>query len=164
MAEKSFAKTDLISRGAFQSHSILLPTRMPLMNSFSSSFQNFLLHNTPKPLCSTTMSLGSIANRLRNKGVCHTMALLFSLAIYIKKYGKQKKNHENSNISPCKNSIFKKSFERNQNPSRYYCNSITKLKFQHKPRYQSSCKIPHIKIDLLLFLPRDQNPLSYYTL
>jgi hypothetical protein len=37
------------------------------------------------------------------------------LAIYIKK-----KTDGNSNISPCKNTIFKKSSERNQNPSRYY--------------------------------------------
>jgi hypothetical protein len=36
---------------------------------------------------------------------------------------RQKKNYENSNISPCKNVIFKKSSKRNQNPSRYY-NSI----------------------------------------
>jgi hypothetical protein len=47
---------------------------------------------------------------------------------------RQKKNYENSNISPCKNIIFKKSSKRNHNPSRYY-NSITNLKFQHKPKY-----------------------------
>jgi hypothetical protein len=59
----------------------------------------------------------------------------------------------NSNISPCKNIIFKKSSKGNQNPSRYYYNSIiTNLKFQHKPKI-SSFKNPHIKIDLLL-LPR----------
>ncbi len=35
----------------------------------------------------------------------------------------------------------------NQNPSRYYYNSIiTNLKFQHKPKL-SSFKNPHIKID-----------------
>jgi hypothetical protein len=38
------------------------------------------------------------------------------LAIYIKKYLKA---NENSNMSPCKNIVFKKSFKRNQNPSRY---------------------------------------------
>jgi hypothetical protein len=54
---------------------------------------------------------------------------------------------------------FKKSSGRNQNPSRYY-NSITNLKFQHKPKL-SSFKNPPIKIDLL---PRGQNPLSYYIL
>jgi hypothetical protein len=49
---------------------------------------------------------------------------------------RQKKNYENSNISPCKNIlIFKKSSKRNQNPSRYYYNSITNLKSQHKPKY-----------------------------
>jgi hypothetical protein len=31
----------------------------------------------------------------------------------------KKKNYGNSNISPCKNIIFKKSSKRNQNPSRY---------------------------------------------
>ncbi len=48
----------------------------------------------------------------------------------------KKKNYENSNISPCKNIIFKKSSQRNQNPSKIYYNSIiTNLKFQHKPKY-----------------------------
>jgi len=51
---------------------------------------------------------------------------------------KQKKNYGNSNISPCKNIIFKQiPLKRNQNPSRYY-NSITNLKFQHKPKYHLS--------------------------
>jgi len=54
------------------------------------------------------------------------------IAIYMKK-----KNYGNSNISPCNNITFKKSSKRNQNPSRYY-NSITNLKFQHKPKYHLS--------------------------
>jgi hypothetical protein len=83
------------------------------------------------------------------------------LAIYIKTYLKAKEElWKLENISTCKNIIFEKSSERNQNPSRYY-NSITNLKFQHKPKYHLS-KNPHIEIDLLL--PRGQNPLSYYTL
>jgi hypothetical protein len=46
----------------------------------------------------------------------------------------------------CKNNIiFKKSSKRNQNASRYYYNSVTNLKFQHKPKL-SSFKNPHIKI------------------
>jgi hypothetical protein len=65
---------------------------------------------------------------------------------------------------PCKNIIFKKSSKRNQNPSRYYNSIITNLKFQlHKPKYHYS-KILIKKIDLLLLLPRGQNPLSYYIL
>jgi hypothetical protein len=75
--------------------------------------------------------------------------------VCIKRYLKAKeKNYGNSNISPCKNIIFKKSSKRNQNPSRYY-NSRTNFKFQHKPKYHLSKKIknPHIKIYLLL-LPR----------
>jgi hypothetical protein len=59
------------------------------------------------------------------------------LAIYNKKDLKAKKNYGNSNISPCKNIIFAKSSKRNQIPSRHY-NSITNLKFQHKPKYHLS--------------------------
>jgi hypothetical protein len=86
------------------------------------------------------------------------------LAIYIKNILRQKKNDGNPNISPCKKFVIlkKNSSERNQNPSRYCYNSITNLKFQHKPK-TSSFKNPPIKIDLLI-LPRGQNPLSYYTL
>jgi hypothetical protein len=69
----------------------------------------------------------------KTRGVSHC-----SLAIYIKIYPKAKEEFfENSNISPCKNIIFKKSYERNQNPSKYY-NSVTNLKFQHKPKYHFS--------------------------
>jgi len=70
------------------------------------------------------------------------------IAIYIKKsILRQKKNYGNSNIFTMQNVIIfkKKSSKRNQNLSRYY-NSITNLKFQHKPKH-------HLK-----------NPLSYYTL
>jgi hypothetical protein len=69
----------------------------------------------------------------RKQGVCHTMALPFTL----KRILRLKKNYGNSKISPCKNIIFKNSSYRNQNPSRHY-NSITNLKFQHKPRYTLS--------------------------
>jgi hypothetical protein len=93
------------------------------------------------------------------QGACHIVALPFTLKSILR----QEKNYRNSNISPCKNVIFQKSSKRNQNPSRYY-NSIELISsFQHKPKYFLS-KNPHIKIDLLLLLPRGQNPLSYYTL
>jgi len=69
----------------------------------------------------------------RNKGVYRTVALPFTF----KRILRQKKNYGNSNISTCKNIIFKKSSKRNQNPSRYY-NSITNLKFQLKPKYHLS--------------------------
>jgi hypothetical protein len=82
-----------------------------------------------------------------------------ALPFTLKSILRQKKNYGNSGISPCKNINFKKSSKRNPNPSRY-CNSITNLKFEHKPKYHLS-KNPHIKIDLL---SRGQNPLSYYTL
>jgi hypothetical protein len=67
---------------------------------------------------------------LYKQGVRHTVALPFTLQSILR----QKKNYANSNISPSKNIIFKKSSKRNQNPSRYY-KSITNLKFQHKPKY-----------------------------
>ncbi len=40
------------------------------------------------------------------QGVCHTVALPFTIKIILR----QKKNYGNSNISPCKNIIFKKTF------------------------------------------------------
>jgi CII-binding regulator of phage lambda lysogenization HflD len=67
------------------------------------------------------------------QGVCHTGALPFTLKSILG----QKKNNGNSNISPCKNIIPKKSSKRNQNPSRYYI-SLTNLQFQHKPKYHIS--------------------------
>jgi hypothetical protein len=60
----------------------------------------------------------------------------YGLAIYIKML-RQKKNNGNSNISPCKNIIFEKSSKRDQNLSKY-CNYVTNLKFQHKPKYHLS--------------------------
>ncbi len=45
------------------------------------------------------------------------------------------KNDGNSNISQCKNNII--FFKTSQNPSKY-SNSITNLKFQHKPKYHLS--------------------------
>jgi hypothetical protein len=44
-----------------------------------------------------------------------------------------------------------------------YYDSITNLKFLTQDK-TSSFKNPHIKIDLLLLLPRGQNPLTYYAL
>ncbi len=61
------------------------------------------------------------------------MALPFTL----KNILKQKKNYGNSNISSYKNITFQKSLKKNQNPSSYY-NSISNLKFQHKPQYRLS--------------------------
>jgi len=62
------------------------------------------------------------------------------LAIYIKKYLQTKEElWKLKYFTMPKKFIFKKSFKRNQNPSRYYYNSIiTNLKFQHKPKYHLS--------------------------
>jgi hypothetical protein len=50
----------------------------------------------------------------------------------------QKKNYENSNVSPCKNNNLPKiPLKETKNPSRYY-NSITNLKFHDKPKYHLS--------------------------
>jgi hypothetical protein len=73
---------------------------------------------------------------LIKQGVCHTLALPF------KKYLKAKEElyMETQVFQHAKEIIFKKKkkpSKRNQNPSRYYNNSIrTNLKFQtHKPKY-----------------------------
>jgi len=69
-------------------------------------------------------------------GVSHYRLCHFTLKSILR----QKKNYGNSNISPCKKyNLKKKSSKKNQNPSRYYYNSIiTNLKFQHKPKYHLS--------------------------
>jgi hypothetical protein len=66
------------------------------------------------------------------RGVCDIVSLPFTLKSILR----QKKIYGNLKFSTCKNIIFKKkSSKRNQNPSRYYYNSIiTNLKFQHKPK------------------------------
>jgi hypothetical protein len=51
----------------------------------------------------------------KKQGVYHTLALPF---ILLTSMLWQKKNYENSNISPCKNINFKTSSKRNQSPSR----------------------------------------------
>ncbi len=62
-------------------------------------------------LCVFKQSRGN--GSLNKQGVCHTVAL----PITLKGILMQKKNYENSNISPCKNTMFKKSSQRNQNLS-----------------------------------------------
>jgi hypothetical protein len=62
---------------------------------------------------------------VKKKGcVTDTVALPFRFKSILR----QKKNYENSNISPSKNNIIvqktKKSSKRNQNPSRYYYNTL----------------------------------------
>jgi len=81
----------------------------------------------------TFIKLCEVSKICLKQGVCHTLALPFAFKSILR----EKKNYGNSNISPLKNIIFKKSFKRNENPSRYY-NSITNLKFQHKPKYHLS--------------------------
>jgi hypothetical protein len=95
-------------------------------NSLTESFKK---HFTQKRYIYTHLTIG-VENKHR---VCHTVPLPFTLKSILR----QKKNYGNSNISSYKNITFKKSSKRNQNPSRYY-NSITNLKFQHKPKYHLS--------------------------
>jgi len=75
-----------------------------------------------------------VMSLLLEQGACRIVALPFTF----KNMLMQKKNYGNSNISPGKNIIFKKSSKRNQNPSSYYNSIITNLKFQHKPKYHLS--------------------------
>jgi hypothetical protein len=68
------------------------------------------------------------------RGVSHIEALPFTL-----KYLKAKEElWKLKYFHHAKNIIFKKSSKRNQNPSRYYYNSRTNGKFQHKPKYHLS--------------------------
>ncbi len=100
---------------------------------FSSRFSVWNVNLSFASICITHDTWG-------NKG-CVT---LWPLPFTLKSILRQKKNYGNSNISPCKNIIFKKSSTRNQNPWRYY-NSETNLKFQHKPKYIIFFKNPHNK-------------------
>jgi len=59
------------------------------------------------------------------------------LPIYIQKYLKAKQDLWKFKYFKMQNIIYKKSSTRNQNASRYY-NSVTNLKFQHKPKYHLS--------------------------
>jgi len=91
----------------------------------------------------------------QNKGVCHTVALPFTLkSIFLKAkedllWKLKFFTIQKYNLLPKKSSK-----KRNQNPSRYYYNSITNnLKFQHKPKiYIIFQKSSYNKIDLLLLL------------
>jgi hypothetical protein len=80
---------------------------------------------------------------------------LLDLAIYIEKYLKAKEElWKFKYFTMQKYNRPKNPLKETKNPSRYH-NSISNLKFQHKPNYHL------MKIDLL---PRSQNPLSYHTL
>jgi hypothetical protein len=61
----------------------------------------------------------------------------------------KKKNYGNSNISPCKNIIFKKSSKRKQNPSKTSYNSITNLKFQTQAKMLLNQALMHGNLVLM---------------
>jgi len=73
-------------------------------------------------------------NQLWTRGVSHR-----GLAIYIKSIFKAKEElWKFKYFTMQKYNLQKKSSKRNQNPSIYHINSITSLKFQHKPKYHVS--------------------------
>jgi len=89
-------------------------------------------------LCKSNLSLEREGKKKdppnnQNKG-CVT---IWPCHLHPKSILRQKKSYGISNISPCKNIVFKKSSKRNQNPSRYY-NPITNLKSQHNPKFHLS--------------------------
>ncbi len=95
-------------------------------------FYTFIFRISPN-LVKYTYKLFSLEQHHRiekKQGVCHTMALPFTLKSILR----QKKNYGDSNISSCKSIIFKQSSKRIENPSKYY-DSVTNLKFQHEPKY-----------------------------
>jgi hypothetical protein len=69
---------------------------------------------------------------------------------------RQKKNYENSNISPCKNIIFKKPSKKNQNPS------IAKSILRQKKNYENSNISPCKNIIFKKPSKQNQNPSRYY--
>jgi hypothetical protein len=93
-------------------------------------FYTFIFWISPNLVTYRLSSLEQHHKIERKQGACHTMALPFTLKSILR----QKKNYGNSNISPCKNIIFKQSSKRIQNPSKYY-DSVTILKFQQEPKY-----------------------------
>jgi hypothetical protein len=72
---------------------------------------NFKIIYFIKGLLPSPFFFKSWQNFAIEKKVGHTVALPFTLKSILR----QKKNYESSNISPCKNIIFKKSSKRNQN-------------------------------------------------
>ncbi len=93
---------------------------------------NLIWHRDRKenPISAPSIHVGALVGAgLLWPTLAHTVALPFPLTSILR----QTKNYGNSNISPCKNIIIKKSCKRNQNPSRYYI-SITTIKFQYKPK------------------------------
>jgi hypothetical protein len=93
-------------------HKSTLPTTLfPKLEKKSSVI--FLAHS-PHLTKRHTWKMHFWMSKYIKQGVCHTAALPFTLKSTLR----QKKSYGNSNISPCKNIIFKKSSKRNQNPSR----------------------------------------------
>jgi len=70
----------------------------------------------------------------QNKGTCHTGALPFNIKAYLKA---KEELWKIKYFTMQKYNLKKKPSKRNQNPSRSY-NSITNVKFQHKPKYHLS--------------------------
>jgi hypothetical protein len=77
------------------------------------------------------------SSQYKKQGVCHIVALL---AIYIEKYHLKaiKELWKTSNISPCKNIIFKKILFKQTKFLQDNQSSTTNIKFQHKPKYHLS--------------------------
>jgi hypothetical protein len=66
--------------------------------------------------------------------VSHIVALPFTLKSILRQ---KEKNYGNSNVSPCKNLIFKNPLKETK-ILQDIINSRTDLKFQHKPKYHLS--------------------------
>jgi hypothetical protein len=122
--KRIFSDHTTMATKTFRSPQCLSPPPLPPFFS--------LLH-FPTLMVTKTFSINILSDPLIKQGVCHSLVLPLTLKSILR----QKKNYGNSNISLCKNIIFKKSFKRNQNPSKYY-NSILNFKFQHKPKYHLS--------------------------
>jgi hypothetical protein len=73
-----------------------------------------------------------VVKNIRQQGVCHKVALPFTLKSY---FNAKEELWKFKYFTMQKYNFPKKSSKRNQNPSRYYYNSRTNLKFQHNLKY-----------------------------
>jgi hypothetical protein len=79
-------------------------------------------------------SMSSTFHYKPKQGVCHTVALPFTLKNILRQ---KEELWKLKYFTMQKYNLQKKSSQRNQDPSTYY-NSRTNLKFQHKPKYHLS--------------------------
>jgi hypothetical protein len=75
-------------------------------------------------------------NPTKKQGVCHIVALPFKFKGILRQ--KEEELWKLKYLTMQKYNLQNNPLKETKNPSRYYYNSITNLKFQHKPKYHVS--------------------------